>query len=635
MSCRRVKRLGRVAAVVACAAIGGLIVRWVYRPSIPPATISDIQGARHRSPLENVDVLGVEGVVTTVDSRGFYLQSTHPDSSAETSEGVYIFTAGTPGSDVASGALVRVRGRVVEYVPSARRATDLTVTQIAWPEIELAGLARVPDGVSLNCGGRLRSGNRAEAAVPCETMEDDARGRSVERADVRFDPNEDALDRLESLEGMRIRIERAIVVAPAARRRALIVSPEDCSCATRTSRGSWIASPHRRHPLRFLLLSEGAEDRSELATGARLLDVDATLDYRFGQYALLERGSATIEPATIPPESAVLSGDATHWTIASFNLHNLGPGDRRRMVKIARQIASVLRAPDLVAVQEITDRSGAENDGRTGGDETFRRLTAAIAAAGGPDYDHVQIDPPRDGADGGRRGTNIRTGFLYRRDRVRLAPELTKAVFRVARGRESTAARPANGPAAFRLFDGTEEYSGCRKPLVAGFDLGGESILFVNVHLRSRYGAEPEFGRRQPPFDPTAVPRARQIDLLATVLREVTRTIGVRIVVLGDFNTQAYSPALRPLTGEESARSVDGFRLVHAANRLAPADRYTYNHRGVCSELDHVLVSPAFASRIDCDIVHVNVDFPNAASDHDPVVVRLRVEPSSAPLRSP
>ena len=41
--------------------------------------------------------------------------------------------------------------------------------------------------------------------------------------------------------------------------------------------------------------------------------------------------------------------------------------------------------------------------------------------------------------------------------------------------------------------------------------------------------------------------------------------------------------------------------------------------------LDHILVSrPAIEERLDYDVVHVNAEFADQASDHDPQVVRIR-----------
>jgi predicted extracellular nuclease len=45
-------------------------------------------------------------------------------------------------------------------------------------------------------------------------------------------------------------------------------------------------------------------------------------------------------------------------------------------------------------------------------DQTIAKLTAAVAAAGGPGYSYREIDPVND-QDGGQPGGNIRVVFLY------------------------------------------------------------------------------------------------------------------------------------------------------------------------------------------------------------------------------
>ena len=61
--------------------------------------------------------------------------------------------------------------------------------------------------------------------------------------------------------------------------------------------------------------------------------------------------------------------------------------------------------------------------------------------------------------------------------------------------------------------------------------------------------------------------------------------------------------------------------------RLPAADRYTFNFEGASGLLDHVVVSPSLSREAEVDVVHVNSDRADErrSSDHDPVVVRLRV----------
>lgn len=52
-------------------------------------------------------------------------------------------------------------------------------------------------------------------------------------------------------------------------------------------------------------------------------------------------------------------------------------------------------------------------------------------------------------------------------------------------------------------------------------------------------------------------------------------------------------------------------------------ERYSYVYEGNSQVLDHILVSPNLDTRVDYDVVHINSEFANQTSDHDPQVIRL------------
>ncbi len=60
---------------------------------------------------------------------------------------------------------------------------------------------------------------------------------------------------------------------------------------------------------------------------------------------------------------------------------------------------------------------------------------------------------------------------------------------------------------------------------------------------------------------------------------------------------------------------------------MAIADQIVHHLRApdvLALQLDYLLVSSAlFALRPEFDHVHVNTEFPNQASDHDPILARL------------
>ncbi|KPC90666.1 endonuclease/exonuclease/phosphatase, partial [Streptomyces sp. NRRL F-6602] len=105
-------------------------------------------------------------------------------------------------------------------------------------------------------------------------------------------------------------------------------------------------------------------------------------------------------------------------SVATYNVENLDPGDpQEKFDALARAVVTNLASPDVLAMEEIQDDNGPTDDGTVSADETLRRFTEAITAAGGPRYDWRGIDPV-DKADGGEPGGNIRQAFLFNPARV-------------------------------------------------------------------------------------------------------------------------------------------------------------------------------------------------------------------------
>ena len=76
-----------------------------------------------------------------------------------------------------------------------------------------------------------------------------------------------------------------------------------------------------------------------------------------------------------------------------------------------------------------------------------------------------------------------------------------------------------------------------------------------------------------------------------------------------------FSPTVATLTA--------GGKLRDLVNELPANQRYSYVYQGNSEVLDHLLVSTA-PRGVEYDVVHVNAEFADQASDHDPQVVRFR-----------
>lgn len=94
------------------------------------------------------------------------------------------------------------------------------------------------------------------------------------------------------------------------------------------------------------------------------------------------------------------------------------------------------------------------------------------------------------------------------------------------------------------------------------------------------------------------------------------------VVVLGDLNDFQFSPAMNALrtgTADGTGPSI----LTDLISTLPVDQRYTYVFNGVSQVLDHILVTSG-AGPVEYQVVHVNAEYTDQASDHDPQLVRLR-----------
>jgi predicted extracellular nuclease len=578
-----------------------------------PPTIPEIQGRGHRSPLEGAWVRGVTGIVTAVDRRerrsGFWLQARHEDGDSSTSDALFVAASELP-EGLRPGNRVWVGGRVEE----AGNPPRLPTTRLLGRSFEiLGGENPLPPPLPLGKKGK---------PIPSWTIDDD--GFEL------FEPETDAVDFLESLEGMRIAIENAAVVGPTTRFGEFVVlAGEEPAAADRTSRGGLLVREDQFHPQRLIVSSRLLSEIPQVAVGTRFEgSIVGILAYDFGSFRLL-----ATEP--LPPsrssaarsEITSLSKEGRTLTVATFNVENLDALDPEdKLARIARIVVEDLRSPDILALQEVQDDSGPENDGAVSAQRTLRRLTEAITTAGGPSYEFRQIDP-LDNQDGGQPGGNIRVAFLFDpqrlacTDRGRGGP--TNAV-RARRDEQGPYLSPNPGRVSPTDPSFSQApnlgYSKSRKPLALELFFGNKRLFLVNLHLRSKGGDDPLFGRSQPPRRPSETQRSHQARVVsAFVVELLALDPEAAIVILGDFNEHPFRPPLQQLTGRS---------LTSLIERVPAADRYTYIYRGNSQVLDYILVSPWLASQTapDIDVVHVNADFPAGAraSDHDPVIAGFR-----------
>ena len=559
--------------------------------SPPVLRIYEIQGAGHTSPHKDEQV-STRGIVTAVARNGFYFQDPTGDGDERTSDGMFVYTKKAPR--VSAGDEVQVTDTVIEYIPGGADTNNLSITEFSQPDrIQIVSTDNpIPAPVVLGTAGRQ---------PPTRVIDND--NFAI------FDPAEDGIDFYESLEGMLVEVQDAVAISPTNRFGEIVVLADAGAGQQLNARGGLNLTPHTLHPQRIQLddsLLPG--DMPAAQVGDALGHVRGPVSYRFGNFEVLVTTEPVVESAGLAPETTALVGTAQHLTVGSFNVFNLDPNDDDKsadladgqFAAIADQIVHRLRAPDVLALQEMQDNSGAVNDGTTSADQTAQTLIAAIAAAGGPRYEYVDVAPP-DGADGGQPGGNIRVAYLYQPARV----ALIGAVERIEDN-------------AFRRS---------RKPLKAAFDFKGTKLTVINNHFSSKFGSPPLFGRIQPPTNGGLAQRLAQAafihDLVADLL---TVDPNANIVVLGDLNECPFPLApVQPPPGDVLQTLAGTPPILFNLGDEGDGDlAYSYNFQGISQQLDYLLVSAALlALQPEFDHVHVNTEFPNQASDHDPILARL------------
>ncbi|QHG18948.1 SdiA-regulated domain-containing protein [Nostoc sp. ATCC 53789] len=573
--------------------------------------IHDIQGAGHISALRGQTVSNVAGIVTATASNGFYLQDPNPDSDVRTSEGIFVFTSAAP--TVSVGDSILVSGTVTEFRPG-NNANNLTVTEITSPTIVTVSTGNaLPTATILGNGGR---------AIPTTVIDNDTTG-NIETGTTTFDPAQDGIDFYESLEGMRVQVNNPVSTSPTGNfgtsQEIWVLADNGANATGRTVRGGSLISASDFNPERIQIDDlNNALVLPEINVGTQLSTVTGVVNYDFSNYEVLVSAAPTVvQNSTLQKEVTNLTPTTDQLTVATFNVENLDPSDgATKFNNLASRIVNNLKSPDIISLEEIQDNNGATNNGVVDASTTFQTLINAIAAAGGPTYQYRQIDPVN-GTNGGEPGGNIRVGFLFNPARVNFVDRP---------GGTSTSSTTVSNVSGFPtlsdspgLIDPTNSaFTSSRKPLVGEFTFKGETVYIIGNHFNSKGGDQPLFGVNQPPTLTSEVQRQQQATLVKNFVQSILAiNPNANVVVAGDLNDFEFS---NPVTTLESAG------LTSLIETLPANERYTYNFEGNAQTLDHLLVSSNLLGKLDAyDVVHVNSEFADQDSDHDPSVARFNL----------
>jgi predicted extracellular nuclease len=460
---------------------------------------------------------------------------------------------------------------------------------------------------------------------PTSVIDDDsATTIDVETAGS-FDATTDGIDFYESLEGMLLRVDDPVAVGPTTSFGEVpVLAANGAGTGVRTNRGGIAIRATDFNPERLIIddLIIGASAMPTVNVGDGFAGaVVGVLDYSFGNFKLLVTQPPTAIVRGLPQE-ATEPQRQPELAVATFNVENLDPTDEpAKYAALAGQIVTNLKSPDIIAIEEVQDNDGAANTGTVDATQTWELLVAAIAAAGGPTYDWRSINPANN-QDGGEPGGNIRVGFLFRTDNKDLrfvdrpGGDATTPV-QVLRVGQTKNVQLSISPG--RIDPNNAAFGDSRKPLAGEFRFRSETVFVVANHWVSKGGDNPLFGRFQPPVRSSEIQRVRQAQAVAAFVGQILAiNRNAFVVVAGDLNDFEFSDAVQ---------TVRATGMVDLPATLPLPERYTYVFDGNSQVLDHILVSPHFAKHsYEYDVVHVNSEFANQVSDHEPQVARLQVE---------
>jgi len=594
----------------------------------PLLTIPEVQGAGHASSYDGstVTVLGV--VTGYYNSTGFFLQDEAGDGNIATSDAIFVYTNATNALSVVNvGDRVQVTGTVDEFGFSG----GLNVTELVNPSIVKVSTGNpLPGAVEIGNSGTCGTSTRIP---PTEVIEDDGF--------TSFDPAADGIDFYESLEAMRVCVVNGRVVGPTAlfgSTREIWVVPNNGSWATSSNaRGGVTVQPTDYNPERVqfdnhALLALGLTDLPLVSVGTTFPGAAyGMMHYSFNVFEMVLSAAAPAADtsSTVTREVTPYVGGGSGYTIATYNVENLDPGDAT-FAAHADRIVNNLHSPDILLIQEAQDNNGETNNSTVDATTTFSMLITAIQAAGGPTYSYVQINPVDD-ADGGAPGGNIRVGTLYRTDRG-----ITLASGAAGGSTDSTSVVCTSGvPSmnyAYGRIDPTNPaFSASRKPLVAQFFVNGRAFFIINNHWNSKGGDNGLFGSVQPPILSSETQRIQQAQIVRSFVDSLYACDpNVNVVVAGDLNDFWYSNPVNLLEGSSPTRMYTASEVLVGT----ASERYGYVFEGNSQTLDQIVfsehISAAFSPAYDA--VHINAEFADQTSDHDPSVLYITVPAASADL---
>ena len=573
-------------------------------------TIAQIQGSGPASPYANT-VQTTEGVVTLKVGTGFFIQDAAGDGDPSTSDGIFVYT-GNAASDVQPGELVRVTGTVFEYTPSGAKRSytefkDVTaiITQSAGHSIVPLNLALPHDDLGSVEGMLVRF---AQPLTVSQNAFLGTRGEltlSSGRREVptnRYRPgSSEAQALIDANEKNVIVLDDGIFLAPT----TIPYLGQDGTVRS----GDTVAD------------LTGVIDFGAIGGGGAAFKLQPTVTPQFSRdnpradSPHLPAGNVKVASAnvlnfftTFTNGNDVFGRTGQGCTVGSSSSKSncRGADNLQEFTRQRDKIVNELKAidADVVGLMEI------QNNGETAVGYLVEQLNAAI---GGVTYAVV----PRPAA----TGTDaIRVAMIYKPARLALVG-----------GALSDANAINNRPPMAQTFRAQN----------------GEKFSLIVNHLKSkgscpsRSGPDADQNDSQSCWNATRVQQAQR--LVGSFVPQVAAAAGdADVLVIGDLNSYGAEDPIQVLVKAGFVNELE--RYVRPAGMP-----YSYVFGGQSGYLDHALASASLSLQVagvaewhvnadEPEVIDYNIEagrppelynsLPYRASDHDPVMISLDLQPS-------
>lgn len=137
-------------------------------------------------------------------------------------------------------------------------------------------------------------------------------------------------------------------------------------------------------------------------------------------------------------------------------------------------------------------------------------------------------------------------------------------------------------------------------------------------HFASKGGDQSLHSEFQPPKRSSETQRHLQATAVNSFVKEIlAKEKNADVIALGDINDFEFSDTAELLENDGA--------LWSAFKSLPKSERYSYVFQGNTQVLDQILISPSIrrSCEFTYDSVHINSEFNDQISDHDPQVLRF------------